>query len=249
MTDGAPLIGITMWRRELPTYASDNTDLYTLGVEYVQSLTDAGAQVVLIPDTDVTGAQRLIGTLDGVVIAGGGDVHPENYGGTPSEAERYDRGRDETEIALIRAARVARLPTLGICRGLQIGVVALGGRLIEDIPTTAQHPRGLTGAELLAWRHDVIVEPESTLAGVVGTRTAVNSIHHQAADVVPDGLRIAAVSEDGVIEAVESSTDWDFLAVQWHPEKMHEPAHRRSLFDHFVSVVRAHAKTASHRSV
>lgn len=234
----APLIGMTMWRRHMSTYLSERTDLYTLGNEYVDAVTDAGADVVLLPEVDAAAAARLTDVLDGIVIAGGGDVWPGLYGGTVSQDEIYDRGRDASEIELILAARAANLPVLGICRGLQIGVVALGGTLFEEIATTEIHPGDLTGERLTSMRHHVRVTKGSRIAAAVGTEALVNSIHHQAARDLPGTLRAVAMSDDGVIEAVESVDDWNFTAVQWHPEKMlgaHEHAHRTALFEQFVA--------------
>ncbi|MDI2099312.1 gamma-glutamyl-gamma-aminobutyrate hydrolase family protein [Ruicaihuangia caeni] len=244
-----PLIGMTVWRRELPTYFSQRTDLYTLGAEYVQSITDAGADVVLLPELDEHGAARVVGMLDGLVLSGGGDVHPELYGGKPSTTElgateQYDRGRDATERALVLEARRAGLPVFGICRGLQISVVALGGTLIDDIDVTDPHPKGQSGDELVGYRHPVRIAADSTLASSLGEQAIVNSIHHQAAAELPDGIRAVAHAEDGVIEAVEATDGWDFLAVQWHPEKMRDDSEhdaRQRLFGDFVARVRQRA--------
>ena len=152
--------------------------------------------------------------LDGLVLQGGADISPLAYGEEPQKPEwAGDPVRDRYEIALVEAFTAARKPVLGICRGLQLVNVALGGSLHQDIP----HHRS---DEYDQHAHEVGLEPGSGLArlyGESGPRRVV-SIHHQAIRNLGRGLRVEALAEDGVIEAVRGEGPGYICAVQWHPE-------------------------------
>jgi putative glutamine amidotransferase len=162
--------------------------------------------------------------VDGLILTGGEDVDPALYGQAPHERlGPVNRLRDETEIALVHAAREAGKPILAICRGPQLLNVALGGTLIQDIASCVQnalphHPEDARDARA----HEVIIEPGSRIAAAVGaTQISVNSLHHQSILEPAAGLRITARASDGIIEGVESTDkDWWVVAVQWHPEEM-----------------------------
>lgn len=167
------------------------------------------------------GAARLLAQTEGadaIVLAGGEDIAPENYGasrGYPGEgphAERADLG----QIALVRRALARRTPLLGICRGLQIINVALGGSLIADLG--GGHLNAASPVPERMIRHDVALETGSRLAGLFGPGTlAVQSAHHQAVDRLASGLRVVAYADDGIVEAVEHGQA-PIVGVQWHPE-------------------------------
>lgn len=206
---------------------------------YVRALQSAGMVPLIVPPSlSATEAERVIATVDGLLLSGGEDVNPALYGAARHDlTEAPHNGRDDTERALALAARDARRPTFAICRGLQLLNVALGGTLVQDLatqrPGPITHPRSERRTERV---HALQVQPGSTLAAVIGaTAIDVNSLHHQAVDVVAPLLRAVAHAPDGVIEACESTTDWWALAVQWHPEELvddPEPWDRR-LFDAF----------------
>jgi putative glutamine amidotransferase len=169
--------------------------------------------------------EPMLSAVHGLVLTGGEDVSPTEYGEHPRpETEKPHLHRDKSEIGLTRLARKRKLPTLAICRGIQLVNVALGGTLIQDIP--AEFPTSSIDHDQSNNRdrrvHDVAVEPDSMLARAVDTmRLSVNSSHHQAIARAADGLRITARSPDGVIEGAEwSGDDWWMLAVQWHPEEL-----------------------------
>jgi putative glutamine amidotransferase len=158
--------------------------------------------------------------------------------------------RDATEIALLTAARARGLPTFAICRGVQVVNVALGGTLVQDLPSERAD---VIPHELDDQRdsrvHDVRVEPSSRLATILGVEhIAVNSIHHQAVDRPGDCVRVTARADDGVIEGVESDDPrWWMVGVQWHPEDLTgttEPWDRR-LFAAFADACRAGVSSAS----
>jgi putative glutamine amidotransferase len=191
---------------------------------YVRALQGAGLVPVLVPPSLSTDeARRIVDSVAGIVFSGGEDVDPARYGATRHPATQKSHvGRDDTEIALALAARDARRPVLGICRGLQLLNVALGGTLVQDLGI--QRPREVAHA-LESSRthrvHEVTVLQHSRLAAAVAEpQIEVNSLHHQAIDALAPSLWTTAYAPDGVIEAVETRDDWWALAVQWHPEEL-----------------------------
>jgi putative glutamine amidotransferase len=162
---------------------------------------------------------------DGLLLTGGEDVHPSWYGAAPSPLLiPPSRERDLFELALFAVARQRQLPILGICRGIQLINVALGGTLFQDLPS--EHP-GTVDHSPVGGRdsrsHPVRFQPGSRVAGALQTTSVtVNSVHHQAIKDLAPGLVASGWTGDGLIEAVESSpgASW-ILAVQWHPEEMH----------------------------
>jgi len=174
-----------------------------------------GAPVYVEPFTDV---DTVIQRAAAVIVNGGGDVDPNTYG-----AERHpkldwvDPERDEFELELARRAHAANLPLFGICRGLHVLNVAVGGTLIQHLPdvTGFEHSDREQYSRPV---HSVRVETGSRLSGIVGVEEFdVNTVHHQAVDRLGSGLRISARAPDGIIEAIESA-DGRAFAVQWHPE-------------------------------
>jgi putative glutamine amidotransferase len=167
--------------------------------------------------------EEYLETIDGLILTGGADIHPSFYGQIVLErCGEIDEERDRFEVELIRAARGFDLPFLGICRGLQVLNVALGGSLYQDLSYRAgtdpahMSPRERRGEP----SHQVAITPGSRLAAIIGTRELpVTSTHHQIIrDLAPD-LAVSAVAPDGVIEAIEGTGRF-LLAVQWHPERM-----------------------------
>lgn len=177
----------------------------------------AGMDLVVVTGTDLTG-------FDGLVLPGGGDIDPARYGGDRS-APVYDVNADQDalDFGILASALAARLPVLGVCRGLQVLNVALGGTLIEDLPAQPMRhtPEGCGGPEW-TW-HDVTVAPSRLLDHLPAERVQVASGHHQAIGILAPDLVATAVAPDGVIEAVEHRSA-PVLAVQWHPEAAGTPA-------------------------
>lgn len=217
----APIIGITTWQRQMRDEYGEARQVDTSAVSYQRAVVRAGGLPLLIPHTAPQLAARFIDVLDGLILAGGNDVSPERYGSSQRFAdEQYDPDRDENEIALVHAAKAANLPTLAICRGLQVSAVALGGSLVADIPRSLCHPAltGLTSDDDL--RHAVTIDADSPLGKLTGPNTRVNSLHHQAI-LRPGELRIAAHAPDGIIEGAWHPS-WSFIGVQWHPERIYD---------------------------
>lgn len=215
-----------------------------LNAAYVHAIESAGLVPLIVPPlASAADARRVLAAVDGLVLTGGEDLSPATYGAQPHpELGTVNESRDATELALARAARELRLPTLAICRGVQLLNVALGGTLVQDLPSERPGPIAHeSGAARDARTHEIDVEDSSRLAALLGaTRLRTNSFHHQALDRVADSLRIVARAPDGVIEGVEGTTpSWWLVGVQWHPEDLTETpeAWDRRLFDGFAEAV------------
>jgi len=214
---------------------------------YVRALQSVGlVPLVIPPSLSPDEARAVVARVSGVVLSGGEDVDPARYGAARHPATQKPKvGRDATEIALVEAARDAQRPLLGICRGLQLLNVALGGTLVQDLgmlrPSEIGHSLESSRTHRI---HEVTILSGSRLAAVVGTAVIdVNSIHHQAVDRLAPTLRATAYAPDGVVEAAETTGDWWTLAVQWHPEELMEDAKPwdRAIFQAFAQACEAAA--------
>lgn len=192
---------------------------------YTAALLRAGVIPFVVPPIDDAQAAAVLDAVDGLLLTGGEDVDPARFGADRHPTvEDVHAARDRSEIALVLEAKRRHLPTLAICRGIQVANVALGGTLIQDIPT--QNPdagRHEAGDEGRAARvHRVTVTAGSRLADALGaTALVTNSLHHQALDRVADGLRVTARADDGIVEGAEwTDADWWMVGVQWHPEEL-----------------------------
>ncbi len=227
-----PRIGLTATFCTHPTY---DMRMAALGQRYISAVRAAGGLPVLIPsDTPPEDVSALLDTFDGLLLTGGGDIAPERYGGSPHPAVYGLRpSRDALEIALVREAIAQGKPFLGICRGIQVLNVALGGTLYEDL--TTQYPQALrhrsdakTEREMLA--HGVRLAAGSRLARLFDAeRLEVNSLHHQGIRDLAPGLEATAWADDGLVEAVEVSNHPFGLAVQWHPEWLYQKYPRHAV--------------------
>ena len=207
----------------------------TSAAPYVRAVEAAGGiPLVFPPQQDV---EALCDIVDGVLFSGGADIDPSRYGDETVHEATYgvDAERDSFELDLFRAATARDLPILGICRGIQVVNVALGGTLIQDLPSQhhgaaefghRQHERGL---EDWAVGHEVEAPNADLFPIFENRRLGVNSFHHQAIRDLAPGLIPIAYSPDGVIEAVAAHGGQSLFGVQWHPELMfqRDPAHLR----------------------
>jgi len=181
---------------------------------------------------------------EGLLLTGGGDVDPSTYGEPPHETfHPSEPGRDEYEIALIKAALEARLPIFAICRGMQVLNVALGGTLVQDIPSMVNGALHHSVPEPHKLAHEVWVVGGSRLDQLMaekleGETCQVNSRHHQAVKTVAPGWDVVGTAPDGVIEAMESRGDVFGIAVQWHPENFWRTGEFRPLFEAFIDAAR-----------
>lgn len=198
-----------------------------LNTAYVRAVEQAGALPLVVPPlAQLAHVGALLDRADALLLTGGEDVDPAHYGAEPHPAlGELNRERDATELALVAAAHERTLPTLAVCRGVQLLNVALGGTLIQDLPSErpSDVPHDSDG-ERSRRVHEVRVAAGSRLARALGaTALRVNSFHHQVVDRIAPSLRATAWSSDGLIEGVETGDDaWWVLGVQWHPEEMTE---------------------------
>ena len=204
----------------------------------IQAVENAGGRTILIPM--IENADELaafIERLDGVLLPGGADIPPEMYGEEAHPSVRLvERGRAEYLVAVTRLAIERDTPVLGICLGAQVLNVALGGTLVQDIPTEVPDALVHRGGNA---RHAVSVVEESWLFGIVGSELTVNSSHHQAVNRLGIGLVVAARAPDGIIEGIELPPARFVIGVQWHPERLLDRPEQRALFDAFVKACAA----------
>jgi putative glutamine amidotransferase len=211
-----PIIGITtyvepatwgVWR-DLPTTL--------LPHNYVEAVTLAGGRAVLLPPDDGDVDADVLRTLDGLVLSGGADLDPAFYGAEAEPLTVVRTDRDAAELPLARAALDADLPVLGVCRGMQVLVVAAGGTLHQHLPDVLGHEKHRP-APAVYGTHDVTLTAGSRIAGLMGDDLEIHCYHHQGvAD--PGSMVVTGRSEDGLPEAVEDPGHRFVLGVQWHPE-------------------------------
>jgi len=223
-----PVIGITSVYKMDEGTGKEQT---TVNFAYVRAIAENGGAPVILPTVDdEIIMQRYLDELDGLVLVGGADVPPSAYGEEPHATVReLTSQRYDFERKLIAKWLEGGKPLLGVCLGMQFTNVVAGGSLIQDIPSQVGVELGHRG------NHEVRIEPDSSLAKILGTETAsVWSNHHQAVKNVGNGLRVVAHSEDGVIEALERTDGGFGLFVQWHPEQMDDKQHRDAIYGALV---------------
>lgn len=213
-----PLIGISTYLEPEARWGDWSLPAALLAAGYHRLAQRAGARVVLLPpDEDPAAAADIVARLDGLVTAGGPDVDPGRYGAerAPETGPAHPE-RDTWEIALTHEALRQRTPLLGICRGMQILNVALGGTLVQHLPGTPAHRGEVTG---VFGAHTIDPVPGTLLARVLPDPLSVPTYHHQGIDRLGEGLAVSARAEDGTVEALElPGADSFVLSVQWHPE-------------------------------
>jgi putative glutamine amidotransferase len=227
---GAPLIGISAYC-ELAKWGAWERPAVLLPRRYADSVVAAGGVPVLLPP--LPGIEDALGRLDGLILAGGGDIAPARYHAEPApETGGVREERDAAEFALFASARSHRLPVLGICRGLQVINVALGGTLVQHLPDVVGHA-GHAPVPGGYGDHAVRVAPGSRLGQILGRdEVGTPTHHHQAVDQLGRGLTPTAWARDGIVEAFEldgAGDGWFMVAVQWHPEAGDDPSLFRAL--------------------
>ncbi|AFY85837.1 MAG: putative glutamine amidotransferase [Chroococcidiopsis cubana SAG 39.79] len=227
-----PLIGITTSGQML-------TGNFSLSKFYVEAIRSAGGVPILIPAGEPNLA-AMFAQLDGLVFSGGGDIDPDMYNGVCHPTiYNIDPERDRSEISLAQLALATEIPILGICRGLEILVVATGGSLIPHLPDEFGEVIAHRADQALSTEHTVKIAPDTHLAQIVGTlEVPVVSWHHQAVGTIPSEWRIAAKAPDGVIEALEHGNHPWAIALQWHPEMSIQDSSQYRIFHAFVTAAR-----------
>ena len=228
-----PIIGIV-------PLVDEEKDSFWMLPGYMDGITEAGGIPVMLPLTDDEGTiKQLLDGIHGILLTGGHDVHPSVYGEEPSpKCGTACRERDAMESILLRNALERDIPVLGICRGIQFLNAYLGGTLYQDLPT--EHPSDTEHHQSPPYdipAHKVTIVDNSGLSRLlIKDSLSVNSYHHQAVKEKADSLKTMAVSEDGLIEAVEMPGKKFVWAVQWHPEfSFRTDEDSRKIFKEFIS--------------
>lgn len=230
MSASKPLIGISTYL-ERTRFGHWDVEAAVLYRGYLDCVVQAGGNPVMLPPVGAWNAES-IAFLDALVIAGGADIDPRTYGAEPDERTGDPNpARDEAEFALVEAALKLDLPLLGVCRGMQVLNVALGG-------TLHQHVEGHNPAPTVFEHTEITVADGTALHRVLGGRTTVQCHHHQSLDRIADGLRVTARAPDGTVEAVELEGARFVVGVQSHPEQDIEDLR---LFEALVDVARSKA--------
>jgi gamma-glutamyl-gamma-aminobutyrate hydrolase PuuD len=222
----APTIGITTYHASAD-WRGWSEEGALLPWNYVSSIRNSGGRPVLLPPGgDVAEAEATVAVLDGIVIAGGGDINPAIYGSAKHPMTDVNApDRDSWELAIAEAAVRQGVPLLGICRGAQMLNVACGGTLLQHVPDLVGHD-GHNGPDKGFGAHKVRVTSGTIVSSIItgGEYFDVPTHHHQAVDRVGTGLMAVAWAADGIVEAIESTTPDEFLVgVQWHPEQGDDP--------------------------
>ena len=206
--------------------------------DYVDAVVRAGGVPLIIPfttDKEVIVSQAQI--IDGLILSGGHDVSPYNYGQEPNPklGETFPE-RDTYDMTLLEESKKRNIPIIGICRGFQLINVAAGGTLYQDLSLIPGNVlKHFQGSKPTLKTHMIKIEENSVISSIFGKETMVNSFHHQALDKVADDFRVVAKASDGVVEAIEHKTYKFLVAVQWHPEMLAVECEKaRELFVRFI---------------
>jgi putative glutamine amidotransferase len=221
-----PVIGISTNFSEIREKPFEDYHKIFINSGYIDVIIQSGAVPLLLPlNADAATTEHLLSLVDGVLLSGGQDVHPSYY-----KEEQHPllgvtaRQRDEHELLIVRTAYKEKKPMLGICRGLQLINIYFGGTLYQDLSLHSDTSKAGHSLDYLPdpTLHSVEIVPETLLHRILGTPSIMtNSYHHQAVKDLAPGFKVAAIAEDGVVEAIEgNSLDSWIIAVQWHPEVM-----------------------------
>lgn len=199
----------------------DGYEKYFVNRSYIERLNQFQVQIIPLFPQDASAMESLIQIVDGILLPGGDDIDSKYFQQElhPS-CHIVDPIIDQSDFQWIQFAQKYQKPMLGICRGLQIINVALGGTLYQDLPT--QHPSTISHRQTLPnhqTQHCITTKDNSLIQQLFGNEYAVNSFHHQAIDQLAPSLQATAYSTDGIIEAIEGP---NILAVQWHPELLQD---------------------------
>ncbi|MER0122670.1 gamma-glutamyl-gamma-aminobutyrate hydrolase family protein [Streptococcus sp. ZJ93] len=213
--------------------ATDDTEplLSYVATSFIQAIEAAGGIPLILPIVSPDIAKCYVNLIDKLILTGGQNVLPNYYGQEKTiESDNYHNQRDVFELTLIQEAIRQQKPIFGVCRGMQLFNVAMGGTLHQVIPNHWQ----TTAAN--APVHSICLHEGSPLATFYGKQPRVNSFHRQALDQLAPGLQVIGQAEDGTIEATMMTAEVRFLGVQWHPELLYATrTEEKALFDYLVN--------------
>jgi putative glutamine amidotransferase len=209
---------------------------------YVNAIGRAGGRPLLVPPSEEA-IEETLDALDGLLFSGGSDIDPSLYGAEPHPSVNGTRpDRDRAEVALMQAALARDMPVLAVCRGMEVLNVARGGDLVQHLPEVVGHDDHKQAPGEFT-EHDVLAEPGSRVAALLGDRAPVKSHHHQGYGRIGEGLRTAAWADDGTVEALEDPAKRFAVGVLWHPEEGEDMA----LFQALVEEAARYRQTARRR--
>ena len=217
------------------------TTLNKINYTYIRALEASGAIPLIIPNLkNIEDSKHIINKLDGIIFTGGEDVSPLLFNEEPLKETRHiSYNRDKMEMELLRQAYEKKLPILGVCRGMQVINVFLGGNLYQDIPSQVKDAHGhVSTLDLTEGYHTINIMKDNRLFDIIGEeRIAVNSQHHQSIKDLGRDLKVNCKSPDGIIEGIESiDTDRFLLALQFHPEVMVKDEKFLNIFTSFTKI-------------
>ena len=231
------LIGVTCGNRETNT-SSGMLDTNSLVTYFNELINEQGGTSLIIPPQEILDIESIGSKLDGLIMSGGGDINPNLYKEENTDSKSIMNIRDSTEIKLLNMAEENNIRTLAICRGHQMLNVYKGGTLIQDINIHTNNPLNHheIGDKTSQHVHEIKIEKESKLCEILKTKDlGVNSIHHQCIDRLGNDLVISARSSDGIVEGIETTSSWEAVGVQWHPEYLGDDASSKKLFSWIVN--------------
>jgi putative glutamine amidotransferase len=212
-----PLVGVTTYVTSA-RWSYWDLEAALIPADYVKAIERAGGRPLLVPPT-LDGVEETLDALDGLIFTGGSDLDPQLYGEEAHpETSGIHRLRDDAELALLQGALERDMPVLGICRGIQVLNVALGGDLHQHLPDVVGHEGHKHDPPGEFNEHPVAIEPGTRLEGALGVRASVMSHHHQGLKRLGRGLVQAAHADDGTLEAIEAPGYRFAVGVLWHPE-------------------------------
>jgi putative glutamine amidotransferase len=212
-----PVVGITSYAEKV-TWGAWVEEAALVPLAYVRAIERAGGRPLVVPPSEDS-IEETLSVLDGILFSGGSDLDPQLYDAEAHpETQGVHEARDRAEMALLAAALERDMPVLAVCRGSQVLNVARGGDLVQHLPEVLGHEEHRhTPGEYSD--HDVTIEPDTRVGGLLGERAPVKSHHHQGFGRIGEGLREAGWAEDGTVEALEDPSKRFAVGVLWHPEE------------------------------
>lgn len=217
-----------------------------LADNYINAVERAGGIPIILPICeDFETVKEILAQVQGVIVSGGNDVSPACYGEEADGCGEIVPERDGQDLAIVQyLMQNSRMPVLGICRGIQVMNVALGGVLYQDVEKAGFRQHSLDDSPMNQAVHTVTLEPQTRLQEIFQTDVLrVNSYHHSAVKRLAEPCLLSGTSDDGIIEALELPGERFFLAVQWHPEMMYDDELQKRLFSAFVAACAAHTES------